>query len=187
MKRDKIAVGYDISIRTEKYSDYSHLHVELIIGRICDAAKQWDEYPCDSNLEFLQKIRKAGSSTKYLSESYDRRITLKWQADREAWDNPNSSRWYGMRVESAPLAVPAMQYLAKLAKLCDEARSYDDPTNVIACIRKLGGFRVTHKDCPYSTWALVGDAEAADMEAAEIGNRPWGVLPVAEVAEVASV
>ena len=158
---------------------YRHLTIQVMIGRIADAAAAYDESPNEYNLERLEQIRVLGESARYFdSYGFHRKvIEVRWQADRDSWDSPQrTDKWYGCQVESASFDADVAKVLGKLTKVCESGWN-TSPAEFVDALHSLRAVRVRHeREAPMDAWII----EPEPVSKAFFRQDPWGRESAAE-------
>lgn len=175
----KAAIGYRLGSSVKTYGhEYADLTLQIIPGRLRNAAREYESSPSDYALDKLQRVRAASDTADYLEDGMsDSRVEIRWQADRNGWDEAAEGcrRWYSPSVEMR-LNADGLLLLAKLAKRIglNWSLSNATPEQVLTALKAMGARRVAHPDNEY-----VFD----NGEDVEITKRPWGDLPPVEAVE----
>lgn len=179
MKRETRAIGYRFWTSESSGWQYRHLHCQIIIGILTDAAKEYDWQPDEYHLERLQKIRSQGKTTKYLTTSFrDKEFEITWQADQESWDKDKDAEghWYACKIDNAEFDPDTMAFALKLAKAC-ESCWHPSPHQILAALQSLGVRQVKHTtETPYQAFIFVDE----DFDASYFKDDPWDRKPAVE-------
>ena len=166
MRARKNAIGYRISCGDGR-GPYAHLRIEIMMGRIVDAAKEYDRQGDAYYLERLQKIREDGDSTKYFHPSNRGKFELRWQTDADKVERDNGEVWYACSIENADFSPDVAALIGKLArKLCSDGYSdcwSKQPAEVLMRLHEMGAIKVEYSADVYDAWTIRGEATCADI------------------------
>jgi hypothetical protein len=147
-KQIKPAIGYRVDIRGDgQYSEFRHLHVEVMLLDRHDAMDDVREYfgspSLDSKIAAAKQIVDASGGSVYYRETVDSRhnsFSFTYQDDR---DTRPKGRWYAFRVE----VIPAANLLALVGKIAKAAGDNADdiaPRDLIGILDKMGAVPVKY-------------------------------------------
>lgn len=160
----KTLCGYRITRTTER--GYQFLYIEVRVGHVADAARQYKTDGTQSALNRLQRVREKTGDTLYFAETYGHDgFTLKWQTHleerREDVNRPAQwFPWYAGRVDASDLRAAEITLLGKIVKSAEDDRDMS-PETVMTALATIGAVYIRHdSEFWHGEWLIDRDIDA---------------------------